>query len=221
VREAKPDFNVTLVPDATAVPPGSGAGFTVRADRVDNFDEDIRVDISGLPPGFTASTPIVIQAGHVEARGTLRASAEAPQTTDANAAAPKLTATATVNGKALTKDVNGFGKITLGGKPPVVVSLDGELTIAPGQTISAWLSCARDTHKERVTFDVQNLPHGVIVADIGLNGVLIPKDETRRQIFLTCAPWVPEQERLVFARAREAGAPTSGPVLLRVRKPKP
>jgi hypothetical protein len=94
-----------------------------------------------------------------------------------------------------------------------------ELTIAPGQMISAWLSCARDTHKGLVSFDVQNLPHGVIVADIGLSGVLIPEKETRRQIFITCASWVPEQDRLVFARAREAGNPTSAPVLLHVRKP--
>src|SRR6185503_4200039 len=94
-----------------------------------------------------------------------------------------------------------------------------ELTIAPGQTSSAWLSCDRDTHKGLVSFDVQNLPHGVIVADIGLSGVLIPADESKRQIFLTCASWVPEQDRLCFARAREAGNPTSKPVLVHVRKP--
>jgi WD40 repeat protein/mono/diheme cytochrome c family protein len=235
VRQAKPDFNVTLTPDATAVPPGSGVGFTVRADRADNFDADIRVDVAGLPPGFTASTPIVIQAGHIEARGAIRAAANAPQTTDANAMSSKLTATATVNGQLVTKPVNGFGKLTVGGKPPVTVSLEttaesqklsessapAELTIAPGQMISAWLGCERDSHKGLVSFDVQNLPHGVIVADIGLNGVLIPEKETRRQIFMTCANWVPDQDRLIFARAREAGNPTSAPVLLHVRKPHP
>jgi hypothetical protein len=231
VREAKPDFSVKLSPDATAVPPGSAVQFTVRADRVDNFDEDIRVDIAGLPPGFVASTPVIIQAGHVEARGTLWAAGEAPQTTDANGATSKLTATATVGPKPVTKDVNGFGKLSLSGKPPLVISMDAnpemkrppggsppELTIAPGQTISAWLGVARDAHKGFVTFEVQNLPHGVIVADIGLNGVLIPEKETQRQIFLVCAPWVQDQDRLVFARAKEAGAPTSKPLLLKVRK---
>ena len=233
VRETKPDFNVTFAPDAAAVPPGSGVAFTVRAERVDNFDDDIRVDITGLPPGFFASTPIVIQAGHIEARGTLWAKPDAPQTSEANGTAAKVTAAASIAGRPVTKDVNGLDKLTLGGKPAVVVSLDvtedakprgggdeiPEITIAPGQTVSAWLSCARDTHKGLVSFDVQNLPHGVIVADIGLNGVLIPKDETRRQIFLTCAPWVPDQDRLAFARGREGGAPTSKPVLLKVRKP--
>jgi hypothetical protein len=242
VREAKPDFSVTVAPDAMAVPPGSGVGFTVKADRVDNFDGDIRVDVSDLPAGFTASTPIIIQAGHTEARGTVLAAADAPKEQSSDKI--NLTATSTVAGRTLTKDVpNAFGKLTLGAKPPVTVALAAteppstrpttqsttvastadtktpELTIAPGQTISAWLSCDRDTHKGLVSFDVQNLPHGVIVADIGLNGVLIPDNESKRQIFLTCASWVPEQDRLCFARAREAGNPTSKPVLLHVRKP--
>ena len=158
------------------------------------------------------------------------------------AAKAKLTATAMIGDKPVTKDVpNGFAKLTLGGKPPVTVAFDpseppstrpstqstlasasemktAELTIAPGQTISAWLSCDRDTHKGLISFDVQNLPHGVIVADIGLSGVLIPADESKRQIFITCAAWVPDQDRLCFARAREAGNPTSKPVMLHVRK---
>lgn len=234
VREAKPDFTVTASADSTTIPPGSGVGFTVRAERIDNFDDDIRVDVTGLPPGFSASTPIVIQAGHVEARGTLWTSAGAPPTTAPTDAAAKITTTATIAEKSVTKEVNGFGKLSLGGKPPVTIAMNvsadakpndsnarGELTIAPGQTISAWLSCARDAHKGPVTFEVQNLPHGVIVADIGLNGVLIPPNETQRQIFLTCAAWVPEQDRLVFARAREAGAPASKPVVLHVRKAAP
>jgi WD40 repeat protein len=232
LRAATPDFNVSLAADAPAVPPGTGVGFTVRADRLDNFDDDVRVDVTDLPPGFVATTPIVIQAGHVEARGTLFALPDAPPPADANAAASKLTATATVNGRPVTKPVNNFGKLALGGTPPLVVSMevtedgqrpaDGsppELTIAPGQEISAWLTVTRGDHKDLVEFDIQNLPHGIIVSDIGLNGVLIPKDETKRQVFIACAPWVPDQSRLVFARARQAGSPTSKPVLLHVRRP--
>jgi WD40 repeat protein/mono/diheme cytochrome c family protein len=239
VREAKPDFSVTVAADSMAVPPGSGVGFTVKADRVDNFDGDITLDVADLPAGFTASSPIVIQAGHVEARGTIHAAADAAGGIGQYFDKMALTATSTIRGRTLTKRVpNGFAKLTLGAKPPVTVALDPiepatrpatrsvagatttpELTIAPGQTISAWLSCDRDTHKGLISFDVQNLPHGVIVADIGLSGVLIPADESRRQIFLTCAAWVPEQDRLCFARAREAGNPTSAPVLLHVRKP--
>ena len=58
----------------------------------------------------------------------------------------------------------------------------------------------------------------MIVDNIGLNGVLIPKGQDSRQIFLTAAKWVPEVDRLCFAQAKEAGEPTSLPMLLRVRK---
>jgi hypothetical protein len=93
-----------------------------------------------------------------------------------------------------------------------------EITIAPGQTTTAWLRAERKNFGGSISFDVQNLPHGVIVMDIGLNGVLIPEGQSERQVFLQCAPWVAEQDRLCYARAREAGNPTSKPVMLHVRK---
>ena len=73
VREPKPDFNVTLSGADPAVGAGSGKRFKLSVDRLDYFDGEIRVDISGLPPGFIATTPIVIQAGHLEAQGVINA----------------------------------------------------------------------------------------------------------------------------------------------------
>jgi hypothetical protein len=70
-----------------------------------------------------------------------------------------------------------------------------------------------------VTFQVENLPHGVIVDNIGLNGVLIPKEDNERQIFLACARWVEEQDRLCYAIEQNAGRQTSRPLLLKVRRP--
>ena len=78
------------------------------------------------------------------------------------------------------------------------------------------LRVKRGTFKGPVTFEVDNLPHGVIVADIGLSGVLIPDGQDERQIFLQCAPWVASQTRNCHARALQADAPTSPPVMLRV-----
>ena len=108
------------------------------------------------------------------------------------------------------------------GKPDAAASASNapaEITVVPGQTTTAWLRCDRKKHDGSVSFDVQNLPHGVIVMDIGLNGVLIPEGQGERQIFLQCAAWVADQDRLCYARAREAGNPTSKPVMLHVRKP--
>ena len=59
----------------------------------------------------------------------------------------------------------------------------------------------------------------MIVDNIGLNGVLIPKDKSERQIFLAAAKWVPEIDRLCFAKANQVDNQTSLPVLIHVRKP--
>ena len=52
-----------------------------------------------------------------------------------------------------------------------------------GQMVSAWLKITRNDFTGSVSFDVDNLPHGIIVADIGLNGVLIPEGQSERQVF--------------------------------------
>ncbi len=234
-REAKPDFTVSLSGANPTVAPGSGQSFTVNAERADGFDSDIRVEISGLPEGFSVTTPVIIEAGHTEAKGSIHAAMSAPKPT--SSVATKVTATAMVGGKRVTKDVNTLGTIKLGEKPKLYVSLEPysetatnhfdpavvpskplELTIAPGQTIPAWLKIHRNGHQDLVTFFAENLPHGVIVADIGLNGVLIPKGESERQIFFNAAKWVPEQDRLFYMIEQQAGRQTSRPVLLKVRK---
>jgi hypothetical protein len=146
----------------------------------------------------------------------------------------KVVATASIAGKDITKDVNNFGTIKVGGKPKLFVSLEPyvegqtnslasgeipELTIAPGQILPAWLKIRRNGHEDLVTFQVDNLPHGIIVDNIGLNGVLIPKDQNEREIFLTAAKWVPETDRLCYAIENQAGNQASRPVLIKVRKP--
>ena len=222
VREANPDFKVTLNGANPTVNAGSGQSFSVAAERIDGFDGDITVDIAHLPPGFAASTPIVIQAGHTEAKGTINAAPDAPKPTNAMS---KVTASATIGGKVVKKDVNNLGAIKLGDKPKMFVTLEPasaanpDLTIAPGQTISAMLKIQRNGHEDLVTFAVDNLPHGVIVDNIGLNGVLIPKGQNEREIFLTAAKWVPETDRLCYAIENQTGRQTSTPVMLRVRKP--
>jgi hypothetical protein len=234
VRPAMPDFNVSMGLANPSVPAGTGKDFTVAVDRIDGFDGPVRVDIAGVPPGFVVSTPITVEAGHTEAKGTIYASPDAPPTTTSNELQTKLTATAIVDGKEITKPVNGFGKIAIAPKPALLVGLDpagaptsrpasqwnqpAEITVVPGQFTPARLWIERRDFKGEVTFEVDNLPHGVIVADIGLNGVLINENQSDRQIFLHTAPWVAEQDRLCFARAKEAGGPTSMPVLIHVRR---
>src|SRR6185295_7470892 len=117
VGEAKPDFKVTLNGANPVVNAGSGQSFSVSAERIDGFEGEIQVEITGLPPGFVASTPLVIEAGHSEAKGTLYADLDAPKLTETNSMSSKVTATARVQGRLVSKEVNNFGKIKLDAKP--------------------------------------------------------------------------------------------------------
>jgi len=432
LRRPQPDFRVTLQGTNPTVGAGSGKEFSLVVDRIDGFDGEVQVDITGLPPGFSATTPLVVEQGHRLAKGTINALPHAPKPTDANASASKVTATAIVGRKKITKKVNNFGRIALdyrprllvrlsppgephvslgerkwtvlepqsarsdggaelkvegdgsviaagkqpdkdtytivapvpkggvhsirletlgdkrlpGGGPgragngnfaitgfsvtaavanqpdrakpikltsaesfysqpnwPVSDMLDGkantgwavgyedrdmtfkvkqlggardhtayfklekpadwkpgtqltlkiesqsparqhnlgrfrisvtadppppltapkppELVIAPGETITATLRVERSNFNQRVQFESLslNLPHGVIIDNIGLNGVLIPEGQTERTIFLTAADWVPEQTRPFLLRANQEGQQTSWPMILHVRHP--
>ena len=63
-----------------------------------------------------------------------------------------------------------------------------------------------------------NLPHGVIVDDIGLSGVLVREKELERTITLRAEPWVPEQEWTFYATAQVEGNQATRPLVIRVLK---
>src|SRR5262249_28467361 len=155
--------------------------FSLAVDRSDGFDGEVQIDASGLPEGFRISTPIVIQPGQREAEGVLFAAADAKQPTDEMLAKLKFEAKAQLDGREVVKPVNGFGKVTLAAKPKLLVRLEpAEIELAPGASVVATLKVERNGHDDLITFSVDNLPHGVIVDNIGLNGVLMPKGESER-----------------------------------------
>src|SRR6185436_513743 len=91
VRESKPDFRVSLEGANPTVPLGSGTSFTVRVDRIDGYEGPVRIDIAGLPDGFSASTPIVIEPGHLDAKGALFASMDCTPPSAADSAKVRIT----------------------------------------------------------------------------------------------------------------------------------
>ena len=219
VRQPRPDFQVRINERDISVPAGSGQRVVISAERIDGLDGDILVEATGLPAGFTLSTPTVIQAGHNEARAVVNAAADAVKPTDEALAQIKITAKTKIDGAWVEKPVQA-PKLAPAAKPKLIVHLEpAELTIAPGTTISATLKIERNGFDELATFDVDNLPHGVIVDNIGLNGVLIRAGETERQIFLTAAKWVPDTSRSIHAVANAAGTQASRPIVLHVRRP--
>ena len=238
VRPPKPDFGVILAGANPKLNPGSGREFSVSVQRHDGFDGEIRVDISDLPPGFVATSPIVIQAGHKTAWGTINAAADAAAPTAEVARQSKVFATAMINGKEVKHDVNNLGEIKLEAKPSIIAQLVPadpsvvlkneprqtlELAIEPGQTIQAKVRIERNGFEGRVEFGKadagRNLPHGLYVDNIGLNGLMIVEGQTERDFFITAAKWVPATTRLFHLKASAQGGQTSVPVIIHVRKP--
>jgi hypothetical protein len=184
----------------------------------------------------------MIQEGLYEADGVINILPDATPT-DEQLKAIRITATANVSGSERTKPAGSLGTIKFAAKPKVLVQLTPsnstagtkpgseeaasdspmhsfpampELTIVPGGKIAAKLIVERNGFEDRIAFDVANLPHGIIVDDIGLSGVLIPEKKTERTIFLRAEPWVQEQTRPFFATAKVEGNQSSLPMLITV-----
>jgi hypothetical protein len=236
VREPRPNFKIKLDAKELEINAGSGKEFSIDAERSDEFDGEIRVNVSGLPPGFHASTPLVIEAGQMAAFGTITADPDAPAPTTENSKSAKVTATATINGKVVKRKAIALGELKLAEKPKLLVRIlpaadakaqviDGkvELEIAPGETIGAIVKVERNGFDDEIKFGGEesgrNLPHGIYVDNIGLNGMSLLKGETERTFFITARKWVPETTRQFHLRANAEGNQTSWPVTLRVRKP--
>lgn len=241
VRPPRPSFSVSIAEKDRTVNAGSGKEFAAVATRKDEFDGEIKIEFKDLPPGFHVSSPLTIQAGQTTAYGVLSADADAPAPMPENSNKTKVIASAVVNGKVVKRKPLDFGEIKLAERPKLLIrvlpdsrsgtkatavktSANGpvEIFIEPGQTIAATVKLERNGFDGEVKFGTEfagrNLPHGVYVDNIGLNGVTLLKGDTERTFFLTARKWVPEQSRLFHLRAAEEGNQTSLPVMLHVRK---
>ena len=239
VRETQPDFAVKFSEAAGAVNVGSGAAFTLTADRKDGFEGDIICEITGVAQGWHVTSPLVIQSGHLQAKGTVSALPTAAQATPKTAqwTPAKISATAEIGGKKIVHPAGEIAGVEAKGEAPVVVSLQPagadhqapafarddaamprEMTIVPGETISAWVVVKRGSAKGALRFDVENLPHGVVVDNLGLNGITLLEGQDAGEIFIKAAAWVPDANRLAFVVCRDVGKQASLPVLLHVRR---
>ncbi len=230
VRPQRPDFKLRISRDLT-VPIGGLRRIDMKLNRIDGFDGPVSVAITGLPHGFSIAGPIAIESGQHRASATIRAAKDAPEPTEENLKNTKVTATATINGQQITHDIGSFNEIKLGEKPKLSISiepgneaLESEglpvLIIPAGKTIKCKLLVERNDHAGVIEFGHEeaawNLPHGVYVDNIGLNGVLMLANENEREVFITAEPGVAENERPIFFEATIDGRPASSPVMLRV-----
>ncbi|MGE3821053.1 MAG: hypothetical protein AB7I30_16695, partial [Isosphaeraceae bacterium] len=117
------------------------------------------------------------------------------------------------------------GRITVIPSPNLTIAPDPDrVTIQPGREVTMRLSVDRSpAFKGRVPIDVRNLPYGVRVMNIGLNGVLVTESQTDRTITLYAEPWVQPMTRPFYAvgKAESAGTEHSTKPITLVVEPGP
>ena len=234
IREPAPSFALTFNPANPNVPRGGRIPITVNAQRIDGFDGAIDVSVLGLPRGLRApsgrippgqfSTTLAIEAGADAAAeaasfrvagvcGNLKATAEPREAVAGNIIADA--------------DLAPLSLVSVATPPDITVTAEpAVLALKPGQQTTATLRIRRAAgFKARVPLAIANLPPGVSVKDIGLNGILINEEETSRAIEIEADPSARPIEQPVYALGIiETNSPipqrqASLPILLRVLPP--
>jgi hypothetical protein len=127
---------------------------------------------------------------------------------DADASFPlRVQATATVNGQIVTRELKTEERIPIVSVTPppelLVWTEPAQVALEPGGHAFVTIKIKRERGFEgRVPFDVRNLPHGVTVTDVGLNGVMITEEEVTQRFRLAAESWAPPMEQPVFVVGR-------------------
>ena len=226
VREPAPDFDITFDPKSFNVPRGGRVSVTVTATRRDGFDGPIDVELPDMPAGLTA-TPGQIAAGAdttvLMVEAAERASFDSQKVVLRSMSggsfdvpglvALKLTARATIDGRPVRRDADvtdPLSVIALAPDPDLVVTTGArQIEVTAGQEVALTVTVSRHNgFTGRVPISVMNLPHGVRVNDIGLNGVMITEQETTRTIHIAVEPWVqPQKQPLLLVGRVEVNSP--------------
>lgn len=178
VRAPAPDFRLSVDPRNPNVPVGGRIPVTVTALRLDDLDGPIEVAIEDLPAGLSA-TRGTIEPGQVST--TLLLSAD--ENAHLESAIPlRVSGTAKDGARQLAHWANPEDKlklIALMPKPDITMEAKTrEVVLEPGKTATVEVEIRRNNNfGGRVPVEVYNLPPTVIVANVGLNGVLIHEND--------------------------------------------
>lgn len=201
IHEPAPDFVLFADPENPNLPRGTSLPITITAYRHDGLEGDIAVQLLDLPAGFTA-TAGVIRAGQ---NSTVISIAAA---NDATGSFPlRVQGKAVAGGQTIARELKTEERIAIVSVAPppelLVWTEPAEVVLEPGGAAFVAIKIKRERgFAGRVPFDVRNLPPGVIVTDVGLNGVLITEAETTQRFRLTAEPWVPSLTQPVFVVGR-------------------
>jgi hypothetical protein len=195
VRHPRPDFRLTVNPRNPNVPLGGTIPVTVTALRLDGFDGPIDVSLADLPAGVHASTG-VIAPGQMSATITVSADSNAKL----DAAAPLKAIGKALSLVRLASPEDHLKLLALMPRADIQVRAETkEVAIEPGGSAEITVSIARQgDFRGRVPVEVRNLPPRVRVLDVGLNGVLLNEDETRRSFTIEALPNAEPVDQLIY-----------------------
>ena len=238
IRPPRPAFEVSVSGKDPQVSPGGSRELTFSVTRLEGFAGPVRIEVGDLPAGFIFHGPVEIEAGQREARGVLSATPDAAAPEEAADRAVTVRAVALIAGTEVVRDLGTLGDIRIaepakvaveivpGTSPAVVRQVPGEpveFIIRPGQTIPARVKVVRNGFEDRIEFGNEgsgrNLPHGVIIDNLGLNGLLIEEGRTEREFFISAAPKTAPGRRLFHLLAAPDGGQASLPAVLVVLPP--
>jgi hypothetical protein len=179
-----------------------------------------------LPQGITAN-PAIIPAGQKSTVVVLSAASDV--SLDAHQVPIEFVGHANVDGHDLVRvanrgadDDHALQLVSVIPPPDVVVTTEAkEVAIEPGKEVTVTLHVERQNgFKGRVPCSVENLPPGVEVVNVGLNGVLVTETQTSRTFTLRAEEWAKPIDQPIYVVAQvESNSPTmhaSAPLLLKV-----
>jgi hypothetical protein len=124
-----------------------------------------------------------------------------------------LVGTAAIDGRTVTHEaevMDPLSVVALAPSPDLVVTTTAQqIDVSPGKEVTLTVNIERHNgFTARVPISVMNLPHGVRVNDIGLNGVMITEQETTRTVHIVVEPWVqPQTQPLIVVGRVEVNSP--------------
>jgi len=213
VHHPSPDFRLSVSPRNPNVPLGGAVPITVTATRLDGFNDAIDVALADQPAGLQCDAG-VIRPGQVSTTLILRAPAAlaAPAALNVTGKSGRLQHSANPDDHLKLIAVAARPDLTMTAETP-------EVTIRAGGTAEITVSIQRQSgFQGRVPVEVRNLPPYVRVLDVGLNGVLITEDESRRTFTLEAQPIAPSGEQLIYV---DGAVETRSPQMSAYAAPQP
>ncbi len=227
-RTPRPDFRASLSPSHVNIRRGGTSLINVAVDRTDGFAGAIDLEVEGLPAGVHAVAEPVEAGSYASTIGFWADAEAAPQSkatwhVTARASASASDASGRVPARSRTL---GGGWVTIVREPNLAVTATPTaVALKPGGEARLTLRVERrNGFAGRVPIDVVNLPEGVRVLDVGLNGVLIPEGQSERVLVLRAERWAAAGTRRFYATGKAEAAGTSDasrPITLTVEPASP